>query len=83
MGHPEFVILDYSLNHCGRSYAIPLMPQRCDMGAHSGIESQIFANEAYTLWWKNLRDNYTLDEFFTYSKPNDFFITKYNISNYN
>ena len=88
MGHPEFVITDYFLNHCGKSYAIPLMPQRCDMGAHGmntnktlyKNDSQIFANKAYTLWWKKFRDNYTLKEFFTYSKSNDFFIDLCNVS---
>ena len=43
----------------------------------------MFAEKAYTLWWTKLRDNYTLDEFFTYSKSNDLFLTAYNISNYN
>ena len=91
IGHPEFVIGDYFLNQSGRSYAIPLMPQRYIMKSHSikinktlyGIEPQMFAEKAYTLWWTKLRDNYTLDEFFTYSKSNDLFLTAYNISNYN
>ena len=67
------------------------MPQRYIMKSHSikinktlyGIEPQMFAEKAYTLWWTKLRDNYTLDEFFTYSKSNDLFLTAYNISNYN
>jgi hypothetical protein len=89
-GNDEFVIGDYFINQCGRSYAIPLMPQRYDMGAHSikinktlyKTNSQIFAEKTYTLWWKKLKDKYSLREFFTYSKPNDLFLTIDNVSNY-
>jgi hypothetical protein len=89
-GNPEFVSGDYFINRCGRSYAIPLMPQRTDMGAHSmkinrtlyNSDILIFAEKLYTIWWTKLRDNYTLKEFFTYSKPNDFFLSRNNVSKY-
>jgi hypothetical protein len=30
-----------------------------------------FTRKAYKKWWTELRDEYTLEEFFTYGKPND------------
>ncbi|NDB28738.1 hypothetical protein EB151_04210 [archaeon] len=30
-----------------------------------------FSYKAYQKWWTELRDEYTLEEFFTYGKPND------------
>ena len=89
-GKNDYVIADYFTNQCGRSYAIPLMPQSAHMGAHSmkinktlyENTSQVLAEKLYTVWWSKLRDNYTLREFFTYSKKNDFFLTKNNVSEY-
>ena len=89
-GNDEFIPVDYFLNQCGRSYAIPLMPQRTDMGAHSmkinktlyKNDSQILSEKLYTIWWTKLRDKYSLREFFTYAKPNDLFLTKNNVSEY-
>jgi hypothetical protein len=89
-GENDYIIGDYFINQCGRSYAIPLMPQRTDMGAHSmkinktlyKNDSQILSEKLYTIWWTKLRDKYSLREFFTYAKPNDLFLTKNNVSEY-
>jgi hypothetical protein len=89
-GNHEFVSGDYFINRCGRSYAIPLMPQKPHMGAHSikinkplyNSDILIFAEKLYTIWWTKLRDNYSLKEFFRYGKPNDLFLTRNNVSEY-
>ena len=69
---------DYFLGHCGKTYCIPLLSvnQRfgsyaenvCRKDERTDLE---FSYKAYKKWWTVLRDEYTLEDFFTYGKPND------------
>lgn len=77
----EFLVIDY-LSKIGRSYSIPLMYSSVDWGTQyklNNVESSqytIFKKCEYACkyWWIKLRDKFTLDEFFTYGKPNDRYI---------
>lgn len=70
---------DYIMSKNGKSYSLPLMYQNPDLGSyenhmvrkrhHGGYLKHI--KELYHKWWKILRDDYTLEEFFTHGKPND------------
>jgi hypothetical protein len=40
-----------------------------------------FSYKAYQRWWTELRDKYSLEEFFTYGKPNDKIITPRELEN--
>ncbi|NDB30728.1 hypothetical protein EB151_14415, partial [archaeon] len=74
---------DYYINQSGRCYSIPLIPINPYLSgiSHHGAYftedkwkpkfSFVKCYEAYHEWWKNDRDNFTLDEFFTYGKDND------------
>ena len=74
---PNFTV-DYFLGHNGKTYCMPLMSINRDFGSYaenicrkeerSDLE---FSYKAYQKWWTELRDEYTLEEFFTYGKPND------------
>jgi len=39
------------------------------------------ARNTYYYWWENERDKFTLDEFLTYGKPNDYLMV-YNPTKY-
>jgi hypothetical protein len=79
--NPNFTV-DYFLCHNGKTYSIPLFSinQRfgsyaeniCRKEERSDLE---FSYKACKKWWTELRDQYTLDDFFTYGKPNDRIIT--------
>jgi hypothetical protein len=73
---------DYYINQSGKCYSLPLIPIN---PYFSGISHQgpfgelswhpklsfIKCYEAYYEWWINDKNNFTLDEFFTYGKHND------------
>ena len=77
----EFLVIDY-LVKIGRSYSIPLMYSSVDWGSHDTIDKvkdsdyKNFKQCEYACkyWWTKLRDKFTLEEFFTYGKPNDQYI---------
>jgi hypothetical protein len=73
---------DYYINQSGNCYSIPLIPinpyfagisHQGPFGKLSWEPKLSFVKcyEAYHEWWNNDRDNFTLDEFFTYGKSND------------
>lgn len=71
---------DYWLAQAGNAYSIPLIPS-CPYfvgETHLGRQGEwfpmmsfIFCYEAYHEWWENDRDNFSLDEFFTFGKDSD------------
>ena len=73
--------IDYFLCHAGRTYSVPLISLNPGMGSYS---KNIKRNDrpdldlagAYNKWWKELRDDYSLEEFFMFGKPNDRYITR-------
>jgi hypothetical protein len=73
---------DYYINQSGKSYSIPLIPinpylpglsHEGPLGKFSWHPKISFVKcyEAYYEWWKNDRNNFSLDELFTYGKNND------------
>ena len=68
---------DYFLCQSGNTYTIPLIPCNPFLKGVSHldqwypIESFICCYEAYKEWWNNDKNNFTLDEFFTFGKSND------------
>jgi hypothetical protein len=77
LGMPN-VTTDYFLGHSGKTYCLPLMTINPNIGSYpqnilrkDSRPDMIFAHKACKKWWIKLRDDYTLDEFFTYGKPND------------
>jgi hypothetical protein len=77
----EFLVMDY-LVKMGRSYSIPLMYSSVNWGRQDELDNmdpvqyKIFKRCEYACkyWWIKLRDKFTLEEFFTYGKPNDKYI---------
>ena len=77
MGMPNFTT-DYFLGHNGKTYCLPLISVNQNIGSwaqniprHKERVDLDFSYKAYHKWWTELRDEHTLDEFFTYGKPND------------
>jgi hypothetical protein len=76
------VTVDYFLCHNGRTYSIPLITVNEELGSYeenyvrTDRKDLTFTRKAYKKWWTELRDEYTLDEFFSFGKPNDKFIKK-------
>lgn len=72
---------DY-LPKIGRSYSIPLFYSSVEFGRSDekkfipDVQKKMFKSCEYACkyWWIKLRDQYTLDDFFTYGKPNDKYI---------
>ena len=77
LGMPNFTT-DYFLGHNGKTYCMPLISVNQNFGSWAQnicrkkerIDLE-FSYKAYQKWWTELRDEYTLEEFFTYGKPND------------
>ena len=78
LGMPNFTT-DYFLGHNGKTYCLPLISVNEDFGSYAQNICRKeerkydlgFSRKAYRKWWTELRDEYTLEEFFTYGKPND------------
>lgn len=76
----EFSV-DLSINHVGKNYTIPLITTNTDFfqkDNSSDVYKRHHTNRyIYHYWWKNKRDQFTLDNFFTMHKPNDNDMTEY------
>jgi hypothetical protein len=78
---PNFTV-DYFLGHNGKTYCLPLISVNQNFGSYAqnicrkeertDLE---FSYKACKKWWTELRDEYSLEDFFTYGKPNDRIIT--------
>jgi hypothetical protein len=87
LGMPNFTV-DYFLGHNGKTYCMPLISVNQDFGSWAQnicrkkerIDLE-FSYKAYQKWWTELRDEYTLEEFFTYGKLNDRIITPKELEN--
>ena len=81
------VTLDYFICHSGNTYSLPMISVNPEIGSYNTNKIRDdrgdlkFTRRAYDIWWKKLRDTKSLVEFFTYGKPNDFYITNMNIDN--
>ena len=74
---------DYFIGQSGNCYSIPLIPivpyfagttdhgGSEDVNAWTPKPSFIKSYKAYWEWWTQDRDNFTIDDFFTYGKDND------------
>lgn len=69
---------DYIISKNGKGYSIPLIYLNPDLGSYDINLKRKDLHEFYEnikqlhhQWWKILKDNYTLEEFFSYGKPND------------
>jgi hypothetical protein len=67
--------VDYFMVHTGRTYCLPLISVNPNFGSFENnsviqrfyrSEGDIKARNTYYFWWQNERDNYTLDQFFTF-----------------
>ena len=75
------VSVDFSINHIGKNYTIPLITTNTDFFQPSNswhVYKRHHTNRyIYHYWWKNKRDQFTLDDFFTMHKRNDNEMTEY------
>jgi hypothetical protein len=72
--------VDYFMCENGRTYCIPLITTNNDIFSYEENVPRIFehhvkSRELYYYWWKNERDNFTLEDFFIYGKPYDDLMT--------
>jgi len=72
------VSVDYIISKNGKGYSIPLIYLDPNIGSYDinlmrKDLPEFFQHikDLYHNWWKILRDEYTLEEFFTHGKPND------------
>lgn len=86
--HPN-MSFDYIMSHCGKTYCLPLIVQSTTIGSYAhdiirkeDFPSLYFTNRAVKLWWTVLRDRFSLEDFFMYGKPNDFYLTSKNIDQF-
>lgn len=81
--------VDYFLGHCGKTYVLPLFSMNIQFGSYEEnfYRKQVFdrlkfTKVCYDIWWKKLKDKYTLEEFFMFGKKNDLNLTKDFITNF-
>jgi hypothetical protein len=67
--------VDYFMVHTGRTYCVPLITINPNFGSFENNsviqrffreEGDIMARNTYYFWWQHERDNYSLDQFFTF-----------------
>jgi len=79
------VSVDFSINHVGKNYTIPLITTNTDFFQPSNswhVYKRHHTNRyIYHHWWKNKRDQFTLSDFFTINKQNNNEMTEY-LQNY-
>lgn len=68
--------VDYFVAENGRTYCVPLITVNNDLGSYENnlphyLEHHVKCREIYYDWWQNERDNFSIEEFFVYGKPND------------
>ena len=74
--------VDYSICNNGKVYCIPLIPQNPNFSSYENfikLECQKtidISYEIYYKWWKEEHHKFTVEDFFTYGKPNDWEMTK-------
>lgn len=64
------VSLDGFFSFLGKTYQLPLITQNPELDKIPK-KHHFICRDIYYNWWNNLRDNYSLDEFFSYGKDND------------
>jgi len=64
------VSLDTFIPFLGKTYQIPLITQNPYLDKIPK-KHHFLCRDIYYDWWQNKRDNFTLDEFFSYGKEND------------
>ena len=69
------VSLDDFVCFLGKTYQLPLITQNPHLDKVSK-KHHFLCKEIYYDWWQNKRDNFTLDDFFSYGKPNDYEMTE-------
>jgi hypothetical protein len=76
--------VDYFICENGRTYIIPLLKGNIDLLSYENytvnqglIDHASVTNEIFYDWWKNKHHKFSLEDFFTYGKPNDELMTVY------
>jgi hypothetical protein len=71
-GNGRITVLDVDefLGHNGKVYQIPIFSQN-PMLENPPKPHHILSNKIHYHWWTTLKDEFTLDDFFTYGKLND------------
>jgi hypothetical protein len=74
-------MVDYFMCENGKTYCLPLITTNNDFLSYEenikiNRNHHVICRELYYDWWKNDRDKFTLEDFFTYKKPYDYLMTK-------
>lgn len=69
------VSLDGFIPFLGKTYQLPLITQNPYLDKVPK-KHHFICRDLYYWWWKNKRDEFTLDEFFSYGKQNDYAMTE-------
>jgi hypothetical protein len=70
----KFVSIDESFGRCGKVYQLPLITDNPDLDKIPK-RSHYASRDLCYWWWQNERDKFSLDDFFSFGKPNDFEMT--------
>lgn len=62
--------VDEFMGHNGKVYQLPVFTSNPWLD-DPPKPHHITSNKAHILWWTKMKDEFTLDDFFTYGKPND------------
>ena len=72
--------VEYIIVENGRTYCLPLIPMDNDFGSYEDdvyifYFHHVVCREIYYHWWNELQYSFSLDDFFSYNKPNDWNMT--------
>ena len=69
------VSLDDFICFLGKTYQLPLITQNPHLDKVPK-RHHFLCRDMYYNWWENKRDNFSLEDFFSYGKPNDYEMTE-------
>jgi hypothetical protein len=69
------VSLDGFIPFLGKTYQLPLITQNPYLD-NVPKKHHFICRDLYYWWWKNRRDSFTLDDFFSYGKENDYLMVE-------
>jgi hypothetical protein len=70
LNRSRYIDVDDFLGFNGKVYQLPLFTTDPNLDEQFHL-SHLQSRKAHLIWWTQLRDNFTLEDFFTYGKPYD------------
>ena len=76
----KIINIEYMIVENGRTYCLPLIPMNNDFGSYESNKPvfyfhHVVCREIYYHWWNELQFSFSVEDFFSYNKTNDWEMT--------